>query len=599
LSLGRFTPEGNQVNRLVNEIVVDQFARQMHSFSARNYRDRFALSLNQSVVEATDQVNANLRFGLAFRAEPVLGGRRSLRSRVSCTQLLNAVVESLEKQLHEVLSVLDRRDVLQHAIRNYETATFRKDRWEKTAQANISLHPDDPDAAEVIARQTGRLNSAITGSRLLLEIAGTMCTVLNGRQIGQIEFQEVLSLIDSVQILRGWADSIHRGAMPPVLKITPLGDILADTTFQDEVMHCFHLYASKMSVEEGAANVVQNYKKPEPIFRDAPNLNSFEAALLSEVGIGIDEISLFLEALEDLGVKEDSLFYEIDRKSLLNFLDSYHSRDTAESVLDAFTLPSRADWSSIPNCFRGRDLELWQTRRMLSAVRRPIIDIGCGSELLISPSMVRESVAHVIHAYFEGHYFDEDLKSKPMRQWKSKRANERGTKFATLVRDRLEELGWQTWLELEFTELFELGPGHVDRRFLKQLGDVDVLAFDPNARRLLAIECKDLYYNKTHWEVAGQLLDYRGETKPNGKPDDLLKHLNRMEFMRVHLEFASRFVGTQISARLEPWIIFRHPTPMLFQPNHFQGKTSVGYFDDFGKHFSLNFIESTWSDDSQ
>jgi len=73
-----------------------------------------------------------------------------------------------------------------------------------------------------------------------------------------------------------------------------------------------------MSVRKGAGRMfVTNYKKgQQPIFRDATDLNSFEAALLSEVGSGIEtNLPCLPEALASLGgKKEDSPgFSEIDR----------------------------------------------------------------------------------------------------------------------------------------------------------------------------------------------------------------------------------------------------------------------------------------------
>ncbi len=81
-----------------------------------------------------------------------------------------------------------------------------------------------------------------------------------------------------------------------------------------------------------------------------------------------------------------------------------------------------------------------------------------------------------------------------------------------------------------------------DERFgdLKRFGDIDVLAWREGSPRVLAIECKDVEFRKTFGEVAEQLADFRGELKPNGKPDVLRRHLDRIDLLAANADAVAR-----------------------------------------------------------
>jgi hypothetical protein len=108
---------------------------------------------------------------------------------------------------------------------------------------------------------------------------------------------------------------------------------------------------------------------------------------------------------------------------------------------------------------------------------------------------------------------------------------------------------------------------------------VDVLAWNRESGRVLAIECKDLQYRKTAGEVAEQLADFRGGIDDRGKRDDLRKHLDRMELIAQHLPETASFVGIDCIEVVESHLVFRNPVPMQFALEHMAQLVSVGVYD--------------------
>jgi hypothetical protein len=93
---------------------------------------------------------------------------------------------------------------------------------------------------------------------------------------------------------------------------------------------------------------------------------------------------------------------------------------------------------------------------------------------------------------------------------------------------------------------------------------VDVLAWRAASGRLLLIECKDVQHKKADGEVAEQLADFRGELKPDGKPDLLLRHLRRLEVISQHKSELINYTGLEETPIIEGHLVFRNPVPMKF-----------------------------------
>jgi hypothetical protein len=167
--------------------------------------------------------------------------------------------------------------------------------------------------------------------------------------------------------------------------------------------------------------------------------------------------------------------------------------------------------------------------------------------------MLREAFVYMLGNYWLGDFPKEQLSPK-MSAWQDKVVGERGRKLAEDVAAQLQANGWTTWREKRLTEL-------LNARLDRDYGDVDVLARKDN--RVIAIECKDLMYRKTHGEITEQVRDYRGEVR-NGKRDELRKHLDRMDVLRENLAALGRYVGVPGLAAVESHVVFRNPVPVIF-----------------------------------
>jgi hypothetical protein len=140
----------------------------------------------------------------------------------------------------------------------------------------------------------------------------------------------------------------------------------------------------------------------------------------------------------------------------------------------------------------------------------------------------------------------------------------------------MEELGWRTRKEVTLTSL-------LGRPLDRNYGDIDVLAWRPDLGRVRAIECKDLQFNKTLGEVSGQLADFRGEIRPDGKPDRLKRHLERLDVLNAHAAEIAKELKLSSPMKLEGHLVFRNPVPMKFAWDRMADKIHLSLFSELDR----------------
>lgn len=293
------------------------------------------------------------------------------------------------------------------------------------------------------------------------------------------------------------------------------------------------------------------------------------------MGASVDDYRRFLDALENNAIGRGAPILRLRRSELfiLDWREFPVTADAVGAVVDTLTLAPRAAWRDVPEGFSARDLQPWRFRRALSVLRRPLVQLTHDSdpETIVAPGLVRDAFGYMASTFHRGDFPEEQL-TPLMRSWKQRIADTRGAAFAEPTRARLEELGWGTAKEVRLTAI-------LGRPLERDYGDIDVLAWKPEGR-VLAIECKDVQYRKTPGEIAEQLADFRGELRSNGKPDNLRKHLDRIERLTENLDALARYVGMPDLASVESHLVFRHPVPMEFALEHMAKRVTVNTFEE-------------------
>lgn len=561
---------------LVAQIVTGPNARQAHAFRARRFRDFVHNSVWTSPIKIDGDDAATFKLGLGWRTrERSAGGE--IEGKRNCTEYLNGVVKLLEDEVCQELREFDREAVITIALLNHESAVVDRDRWRRTSRAVIALHNDKEAARKTIIDHEFELNAAFHASRLLIEFAICECPVGGGKKPGRRDISRLMAKILTISGLGGWSDAIHWDAMDPHITVRPLGDIHANVSFQEEVLTPYSREAADLTVSDSIEKYPEHFTDER--ITDSGDRNSlddeFWVAFEEQFCAPIDTVRKYIDALENLGIERGRAILKLKKSELLDLKLEGQGFGSGEvgALIDFITLKGRAKWQDIPDGFNAKDIFPWRYRRALTVLRRPLIQLdetGGDPTFIVAPGLVRDALVYMVGHYHKGDFPRWQLQPK-MNRWAGKSRDRIGSQFTSDVATRLEELGWATETEVAVTKLLAKG-------FDRDYGDVDVLAWQADSGRVLLIECKDLQYRKTDGEVAEQLADFRGQLRRDGKPDDLLKHLNRVELISEHKDNVARYLRLSCDPIIEGHLAFRNPVPMKYAWEHIAKKITLSIF---------------------
>jgi hypothetical protein len=545
---------------LVSRIVPDTAAQQLHAFRTRQFRDYVRTSIPSTPLTIDGDDDAAFRLGLGWRVRKREQGG-DIRGKDQCTAYLNALVRVVEDEICADLRQFDRQSIIEFALKNHESAAADRDQWHRTAAAVLSLHQDKEATLEAMAAHEFKLNGAFQASRLLIEFALCESPLTGGRKPGRLDFGRLMAKALFIQHVGGWSDAIRWDVMEPRVHVTALGDILVNHDFLEAVIMPFSRAGSDLRIDHAVKNYAKNLQEPDVT---PPGEAKFEPEFLDgwkeQFGASFDETREFLDFIENLATQAGQAVLALPRSKLLDakLKDEALALESVAALTETLTFKSRASWREVPPGYDERDRHPWRFRRRLAVLRKPLVQIDDGDDptVIVAPGLVREAVRYMLGNYYRGDYPHWQL-TPLMRSWAGTSADRRGREFSNEVAVRLRALGWKAEAEVKITKLLQRG-------FDRNYGDVDVLAWNPKNGRVLIIECKDVQYRKTFGEIAEQLSNFRGELKRDGSPDDLLRHLGRVELISKHLAELQRYIGLDREPRIESHLVFKNPVPMQF-----------------------------------
>lgn len=544
---------------LLPRIVTDPEARHSHAFAQRSFRDLVRVSdAGNQLIRIAREDDAYTRLDLGWNVRDRSEGSK-IHGKAECTAFLNAVVTHLQDNLLEALRTFDRRQMLERLLHNHELAIEDRDRWNRTSSALLALHGRTPATLARMIKAEQSLNAVFQSTRILVEMAICESPLAGGARPGRLDIALLMAKASLLFEVGGWSDAVRWDVMKPEIHVTPLGDIHANFDFFDEVIAPHANVTGEERIGRSVTDYAKNLEeRPTSEIVEGELEVGFAAAWTEQIGATIDEVRLFVDAVEQMGVEEKAQVIRMPRGSIKSLRVGDHTIDDAVAgrILDTLSLVARNDWRAIPPGFEDRDRHPWRFRRQLSFLRRPILDWdSTGDTLLVAPGMLRDSLIYMYSFYESGDFPASQLTPK-MAAWRALANGRRGTVFAEEVAEAMRGNGWHAEIEVKVTKLLRRG-------FDKDHGDVDVLAWRDDGR-VLAIECKDVQFRKTLGEMAEQLADFRGEIRPNGKRDELRKHLDRMEIIGQHLPEVASYVSRQNLDAIESHLLFRNPVPMEF-----------------------------------
>lgn len=543
--------------RILAEIIPDEWARDMHFFSAQRFRDFVGQRLHQDTVLIEKVDDALMRIGRGWKVRDFSEGPR-IEGVDSCCSYLNEVVESIWEGIQSELVQYRRETLVSYLVSNHEAITMEADQWLRTARSVLAFHRDKEATARESVNQISRFNGGSLSTRILIEMALCECPD-EGMDAGSIDISRLMASVMQMHVLGGWSEAIRYGGKKPEVRITPLGDVHTHVEFDESIATPYGQALGVTRFRDSATRYEDLFKEKDPVATAEGNLEQeFWDAWTEAFDFSIDDVRVFMDNLDDEGIRRGGLFYVANGEEIAALAGSSKlPNQVVTNILGAFSLKPRPTWSSTPDGFEPKDWYPWRFRRRLSVISRPILQLGFddSEKYLIAPGMIRDGVAKVLDYCYTGGYDARAFPEGRMRSWIGAAENLRGHQFNSDVAQRLRDLGWQARSDIKLSEI-------LNAKLERNYGDIDVLAWRDS--RVLAIECKDLELAMTTSDVARQLYDFRGEYRPDGKPDRLAKHLARLSKLHEEHERVRKFVRSSPSVTLEGMLVFSQIVPMLF-----------------------------------
>lgn len=552
---------GIDKDQLLAKIVKNDFARYAHAFRVTSFRHHFNYRLPSDYVVPSDVDSATRRLMMGWEYGAELA-QRETTGVAECCRLLNKIVAGLEGKLIAEVRAYDPAKYLEKILENHEAAWVGRENWKRSTAAILGLAENEAEAREDILRQSSKTTTAVVGYRVLMEVGQVECGKDGGRPLGNFDLADLLAAVSEIFQLGNASDAIRYGAMEPIVRISPLGDVMMNwdfhegavndvvtQNFYDGVIFQTGRYASYFEEEEVNGN------------SEDQSESEFANAFSDEVGCRIRDLANFISAVQSILLEMDQPYWNCCPDELKGALFSRapELEDHFEVVLNALTMPPRENWNEIPEGFLEKDKQPWRFRRMLSVLRRPILSYReAGKErLIICGGMIQDGILYMLERYLEGDFDQHQLSSRRMKRWFGKVASENQA-FNETVCDKLRAIGLEAVSDKNLAELINGSSDNLVDGIVAS-GDVDALAWDAGKGIVYAFECKKLQGKKTPGELAEQLSKYSG----SGQKDKLRKHLARLTVLQRHRDMLSSYFGFEVK-QVVGGLVFSERVPMHY-----------------------------------
>jgi hypothetical protein len=561
-SLCHDRPPSTELDELVQSVVRSDDARFFHLAFAHNYRQQVA-GVHGGRPRFLSKEDSH--FNLLELSSGKPGGAPTsgiVHGRKSCNEFLHGVVDECWGRIRDSLLTLDRKSVILRCLESVEAIELDKEQWRLTASALLASHEDKDDVLRAATKRESKRTLAQIANRTLVEMAVCTCPEKADAEINDAVFDCLCAWSDILLHSAVASDAQKYEFADATLNLFPNGEFETDQRYQREIITP---YTSGTFGEEfrEAANSYENYFQDpreqsavdHEFSFDAKVGEGFEAAFASEYGITPEQLIKIVAAVENDGMKDDSLVIQKSRSSFEALLRTTGLEDEAISnVIRHFALWPRGSWDETPTGFTPKDWQPWRFRRRLSLIARPFVMLGgrTADELLYAPGFVFHSVGLLLDRCVNGELPSEYFYSPIMRSWIGAKNQALGAKFEEDVASKCKNTRLHARSSIQMTE-FLADPVY---------GDLDTLAWDDRGTFLL-IECKRLRAARTVAEIGEQLRAFRGEEK-----DRLAKHLSRCEWIQAHPRELNRVARTQVtSPNIVPLLVTNTIVPMQFVIN--------------------------------
>ena len=559
------------VEAVLDHVFADNYGKEVHMLTGQSFLDYVKTGLPAPL--ALDRFDdATSKIGLAWISksytEPC-----NIYGKAECTQYLQDLTLNLWKEIQSYLGSFNKKALILFLLENHAAVEADTEHWQRTFKAILGLHRDKDDVYSVALERISSNNAALTGSRILIEMA--ICESLDngGKAPNNLDATKLITFATAIFQYGNLSDSIMYELVKPQLRLSTYGDVQFDHTAYDTVVNPYSKSVQTVMINHASDKYDDYFSEPE-VHEKVTDLlgQEFESAWNEEFGVSIDEARKILDVFENIGVEKNKAVYEISCSELFYQSNTNGVTDAVlKAFMDRFTLPQRSSWMALSSGYRVSDISPWRYRRRLSLTARPLIILG--DKLVIAPSLIRRGVLYCLSNSFDATLDGSFFNTKAMKKWIGEQRNKSGHRFNQEAADKFSSFGWKVEADVKVSKILK-------KRTKKDFGDVDVLAWNPSEKIVYLVECKDLEFAKTQGEIAKQTYEFRGVTKSDGKPDRLRKHIDRFQVLDENIDKLRDYLKIESINELKVMLLFKQTVPVSYDKSDSDIPITVSFFDE-------------------
>ena len=504
--------------------------RHRHAFKAERAIEQLAADdLLETFRPIPISASALATCGSAWNTHPRERGVR-IKGKDPCIEFVTAFVRERQESLQINLRDFNRRTFVLTALEGLQSAVAQEGSWGRSTRALRAIHGVEEDF-RMSLDGVNKANGVLRANSMLIELASAEAKRVGGRDLGQMDIEELqaraLQVFMSADLLPG----LHSDRIDPEIHLSPTGEMRYHHEFEDNTVKFAAELRHSNQREREHADYAKRFSRESQAKLAEGDLKS---AIAAEYGVPAELVREFPTALAMIAAKRGMGVYPVRRSVLVAEVRAIEhlSEYNAAPLIDRLIMPMRNGWDDVPSGSVGADFDLARFDRRFALIGRPIVVLEAEDdpELAIAPGVIERALIHNITGAAFGVLQDRFWSSPAMRSYAGAVGSRLGVEFNEEVAGKLRQLDLRAWPSVNPSWC-------LNRRRTEEvvrLGDVDVLAVSPNEKVVWVVEAKDLKLCRTMGEAARRLSDYQGRIKKNGRPDDLLKHLRRVEYLRAH-----------------------------------------------------------------
>lgn len=490
------------------------------------------------VSELLDELGEHLSSALSLSVGRIPDARR--------TEVLGEAVGFLFRELERLVSTLSPERLLETLVAHNERILHEQAQLKLLIPTRIACFGTHSEMVDKLRREVPELNKAGVSCRFLIEYV-TARPPQGIRPLSLSVYDRLMAISSEIASLGTMSDSVEFGTADPKLSMLGSGRLGINDELYDasrdqflEVYLAGEIYRSTVGLERHWREEESNDKSEDAV--------KLDKATRAEFGMSLTELVEFVAEVANMGLerKIEPKVMPIDE-----FLDEVRiglgwDRARVDQAFDLFALRPRSDFLHPPAPFRRVETFPWRFNRELSYLRRPLLvrPTNHGEEVVWGVRLCLRSAGHLSTLCAGGR-----LKAKT-REMKNL-ISELQDRDAEAFNDRVAEFYEMKSAWTVQRRVKKIAGRRIEREPGQELGDIDVLAVDPQTRTLWAIEVKDLAYARTPAELANELENiFQTKGKKRASVD---KHQERVAWLRENLILTLEWLGVSPPVARKRW----------------------------------------------